>query len=77
MCLGFELAWQELYIVAAGLFRKYDRYDPTTTTAAGKEMDHHTLELYETMRERDVDMNANSIIIRFGKGSHGVRLRVR
>lgn len=76
MCLGFELAWQELYIIAAGVFRKYDRYDPTTT-AAGKEVDHHTLELYETTRERDVDMNADSIIIRFGKGSHGVRLRVR
>lgn len=71
MCLGFELAWQELYIVAAGVFRKYDRYDPT----AGKV--DHTLELYETTRERDVDMNADSIIIRLGKGSHGVRLRVR
>lgn len=72
MCLGFELAWQELYIVTAGVFRKYDRYDPT----AGKKVDH-TLELYETRRERDVDMNADSIIIRHGKGSHGVRLRVR
>lgn len=73
MCLGLELAWQELYLVTAGVFRKYDRYDPTT---AGKQV-NHTLELYETRRERDVDMNADSIIIRLGKGSHGVRLRVR
>lgn len=72
ICLGLELAWQELYIIAAGVFRKYDRYDPT----AEKKVDH-TLELYETTRERDVDMNADSIIIRLGKGSHGVRLRVR
>lgn len=70
MRLGLELAWQKIYIVSAGVFCKYDRYDPTT----GKKVDH-TLELYETTRERDVDMNAESIIIRSGKGSHRVRLR--
>ncbi|MCJ1348578.1 hypothetical protein MMC31_006810 [Peltigera leucophlebia] len=71
MCIGIELAWQELYVIAAGVFRKYNRYDPM----AGKV--DHTLELYKTTRERDVDMNADAIIIRLGKGSQGVRLRVR
>ena len=75
MCIGIELAWQELYIITAGVFRKYDRYDPMM--AAGKGDHHNTLELYETSRERDVDMNADSILIRFGKGSQGVRLRIR
>ncbi|RFU78092.1 cytochrome p450 [Trichoderma arundinaceum] len=49
ICLGFHLAYSELYIILAGLFRKYDLYDGT-----GRQKTP-TLDLYDTLRERDID----------------------
>ncbi|KAJ5086802.1 hypothetical protein NUU61_008109 [Penicillium alfredii] len=45
----FNLAYAELYIVLAGIFRKYDLDD-----GSGKQIGP-TLALYDTTRERDVD----------------------
>lgn len=68
--MQINLAYSELYLILAGIFRKYDLYDGT-----GKQTGP-TLELFETGRE-DVDM-AYDILIPFPKkGSLGVRLRVR
>ncbi|KAF2135991.1 uncharacterized protein K452DRAFT_354132 [Aplosporella prunicola CBS 121167] len=70
VCLGINLAYQELYLVIAAIFRKYDLYDGT-----GKK--GPTLELYETERKRDVDMVADMIVTAPAQGSKGVRLLVR
>jgi hypothetical protein len=66
-----NLARQELLTIIAGIFRKYDLYDGTGKQAGP------TLELYDTTRERDVNMNSDMIIPYPAKGSHGVRVMVR
>ncbi|KAF2843056.1 cytochrome P450 [Patellaria atrata CBS 101060] len=70
-CLGMNLARQELFTIIAGIFRKYDLYDGTGTQTCP------TLELYDTERARDVDMNSDMIIPYPAEGSHGVRVVVR
>ncbi|ERF75987.1 hypothetical protein EPUS_01353 [Endocarpon pusillum Z07020] len=70
-CLGINLAYQELYTLLAGVFRKYDAYDGT-----GKQQGP-TLELHNTLRERDVDMNADFIVPFPAKGSKSVQVTVR
>ncbi|KAL9122678.1 MAG: hypothetical protein Q9187_000764 [Circinaria calcarea] len=69
-CLGINLAYQELYTMCAGIFRKYDLYDGT-----GKQQ-YPTLELYDTIRERDVDMNFDYIVPFYAKGSKSVQIKV-
>ncbi|MCJ1470579.1 hypothetical protein MMC07_009225 [Pseudocyphellaria aurata] len=71
ICLGMNLAYQELYLVIAAVFRKYDRYDGSGTQKGP------TLALYETTRERDVDMKADLINACPTFGSKGVRLVIR
>jgi hypothetical protein len=68
--MQINLAYSELYLILAGIFRKYDLYDGT-----GKQT-CPTFELFETGRE-DVDMAADILIPFPKKGSLGVRLRVR
>jgi hypothetical protein len=68
--LQINLAYSELYLISAGVFRKYDLYDGT-----GKQT-CPTLELFETGRE-DVDMDADFVTPFARKESLGVRLRVR
>ena len=65
-----NLAFAELYIILAGIFRKYDLYDGT-----GKQTGP-TLELFETGRE-DVEFVADFVTPSVRKGSLGVRVRVR
>ena len=71
-CLGVNLAYQELYLVLAGIFRRYDLFDPTV-----KEDQGPTLELYDTIKERDVDGVAEFIVPFTTKNSKGVQLLVR
>ena len=66
-----NLAYQELYLVTAAVFRKYDLYDGTGMQQGP------TLALYDTIRERDVDMTSEFIVTFPARGSKGVRLLVR
>jgi hypothetical protein len=65
-----NLAYAELYIVIAGIFRKYDRYDGT-----GRQKGP-TLELWESTRE-DVDMVCDFAVPFIRAGRKGVRVLVR
>ena len=70
ICLGMNLAYQELYFVLASIFRRYDVYDETA------EEQGPTLQLYDTVRERDIDMAAD-LGAPFPKvGSQGLRIKV-
>lgn len=66
-----NLAYQELRLVIAAIFRKYDLYDGTGIQQGP------TLALYDTTRERDVDMSADFGIAYPAVGSKGVRLLIR
>lgn len=66
-----NLAYQELYLVTAAVFRKYDLYDGTGLQQSP------TLALHETTRERDVDMRAELGLAVPALGSKGVRVLVR
>jgi hypothetical protein len=66
-----NLAHQELQIVLAGVFRKYDLYDGT-----GRQKGP-TLELFETTREHDVDMAADFVSAAIRADSVGVRVLIR
>jgi hypothetical protein len=65
-----NLAYQELYLVTASIFRKYDLYDGT-----GRQKGP-TLELYETTRE-DVDADYDIVTPGIKKGRVGPRVIVR
>ena len=66
-----NLAYAELYLILAGVFRRYDLYDGTG------EQREPTLALYDTIRERDVD-HVRDLLVSFpAKGSKGVRIMVR
>ena len=66
-----NLAYAELHLLLAGVFRKYDLYDGTG------EQRESTLALYDTIRERDVDVARDMLIAYPEKGSKGVRVTVR
>ena len=66
-----NLVYAELYIVIAGVFRRYDLYD------AAIEQNGPTLALYDTTRERDVDMEHDFLIAFPNEESKGVRVKVR
>lgn len=70
-CIGINLAYQELQTFTAGIFRRYDLYDPTKTVQDGP-----TLELYETKRE-DISMDGDFVTPGPYVGSHGLRVRIR
>lgn len=70
-CVRINLAYQEIYLVAAAVFRKYDLYDGTGLQQGP------TLALYETTRERDVDMTSDMKLPYPVIGSKGVRLLIR
>ncbi|KIW06952.1 uncharacterized protein PV09_02613 [Verruconis gallopava] len=70
-CIGMNLACQELQSLTAGIFRKYDAFDPEATDQVGP-----TLELFETVRE-DVAMYADYITICPRPGSKGLRVKIR
>jgi cytochrome P450 len=70
-CIGINLAWEEMKVFVAGVFRKYDLYDGTRVGKQGP-----TLELYETGR-KDVAMYADFVTPGFVPGSKGMRVRIR
>ncbi|CAF9937873.1 MAG: hypothetical protein HETSPECPRED_000688 [Heterodermia speciosa] len=70
ICLGMNLAYQEMYFVLAAVFRKYDLYDGAVE---GK---GPALQLYETVRERDIDMVAELAVPSPEVGSEGLRIQV-
>jgi len=57
--------------VLAGLFRKYSVYD------GSEKQKGPTLELFDTTRERDVDMVADHVSAAIRSDSLGVRVLVR
>lgn len=63
-----NFAKQELSIILATILRKYDLY---------KGQEGPTLELYDTERERDIDVVRDMIIPFPAAGSPGLQLRVR
>ncbi|KAF2173703.1 hypothetical protein M409DRAFT_61992 [Zasmidium cellare ATCC 36951] len=72
-CLGINLAYQELQTFTAGIFHKYDLYDPTK----GKDgQDGPTLELYETTKA-DVAMHREFVTPALPEGSKGLRVVIR
>lgn len=70
MCIGMNLAMEEMLFVIAGIFRKYDLYDPMRKAQGGP-----TLELYETGID-DVNMWADYVTPGVKPGSQGLRLRI-
>ncbi|KAA8642815.1 cytochrome P450 [Aspergillus tanneri] len=71
MCLGVNLAYQELYIFLAGIFRRYDLYRESEKNTGP------TLALYETVRETDVDAVAEMVVAAPALGSKGTQIIVR
>lgn len=71
-CIGMYLAYQELQSFTAGIFRRYDLFDPVK----GEEQGGPMMELFETER-RDVDMDADFVTPAQWKGSRGLRVRIR
>lgn len=71
ICLGFHLAYAELYLILAAIFRRYDLYDGT-----GKQ-NGPTLALYDTVRERDIDAVVDLVVPFPAVGSQGLRLTLR
>ena len=68
---SINLAYAELYIVLTGIFRKYDLYDSTI------EQKTPTLALFETTKERDVDIEQDYLVPLSRKESQGIRVIVR
>ncbi|KAH6886986.1 cytochrome P450 [Thelonectria olida] len=70
-CIGINLAYSELQIFTAGIFRKYSAYDPSKAQQSGP-----TLELYHTT-EADVAVYSDYITFGQYEGSQGLRLIIR
>ena len=66
-----NLAYQELQSVTAGIFRRYDLYNPVENEQSGP-----TMELYKTTRA-DVAMHADYITPAPVEGSQGLRVLIR
>ncbi|GAB7323787.1 hypothetical protein MBLNU13_g07242t1 [Cladosporium sp. NU13] len=70
-CLGINLAYQELQMFIAGIFRKYKVFDKSLD-----QQDGPTLELFDTKVE-DIKMHADYVSPGLRPGSYGVRVKVR
>lgn len=70
-CIGINLAYQELQTFTAGIFRKYDVFDPSRSEQKGP-----TLELYETTRA-DISTYADYVTPAAYPGSEGLRVLIR
>ncbi|KAH8173689.1 cytochrome p450 domain-containing protein [Sarocladium implicatum] len=71
VCLGINLAYQELHSFPAALFLRYGRYDESLKDQKGP-----TLELYETTK-MDVELYSDFVTAGTHPDSKGVRVRVR
>ncbi|MCJ1381679.1 hypothetical protein MMC17_004790 [Xylographa soralifera] len=69
-CLGMNLAYAELYMCLAAIWRRFG------SEQVRVESDEGVLELFET-RERDVQIVADTFLPLQAEGSKGVRVRVR
>ncbi|RFU78085.1 cytochrome p450 [Trichoderma arundinaceum] len=67
-CLGMALARRELAITLATIFLKYDLYNG---------QDGPTMELYNTLRERDIDAHSEFIAPFPAPGSKGLQVKFR
>ncbi|KAK6068146.1 cytochrome p450 [Seiridium cupressi] len=67
-CIGQYFARREMGMVLATIINRYDVYE-------GQE--GYTLELYDTIRERDIVAHSEVIIPMPASGSHGLRVKVR
>lgn len=70
ICLGINLAYQEMYMLLAGLFRRYDVWDKS------REQKLLTLELFQTTRD-DIDIARDLVTENMKADSQGVRLMIR
>lgn len=70
-CLGINLAYQELQMFIAGIFRKYKVFDKSAD-----QQDGPTLELYDTTVEH-IKMHADYVSPGLRPGSFGVRVKIR
>jgi hypothetical protein len=68
ICYSRDLARREIAVLLATLILKYDLY---------RGQKGPTLELYDTVRSRDVDCNGEFIIPAPAKESKGMRVLVR
>jgi cytochrome P450 len=71
ICLGLNLAYSELFMIVASIFRRYDLYDGT-----GKQTTP-TLALYDTTWERDASVHYDYLVPFAAKGSKGIQVQVR
>ncbi|KAI2618667.1 cytochrome P450 [Hypomontagnella submonticulosa] len=67
-CVGQNFARREMGMVLATIINRYDVY---------RGQEGRTLELYDTIRERDIAANSEMIIPMPAKGSHGLRVKIR
>jgi cytochrome P450 len=70
-CIGINLAYAELYLTLAGLFRVYGSKE------VRGDGDKGWLELWETSFERDVEIVGDGITPLVRTGSEGIRIKVR
>lgn len=68
---SINLAYAELHIILAGIFRRYDLYDG----AAKQKIP--TLALFDTTKERDVDIAFDFLVPFPARESKGIRAIVR
>ena len=71
ICLGMNLAYSELYMILAGIFKRYELYDGTDKQTAP------TLALHDTIHERDVQVIHDCLVPFPAKGSKGIQVKVR
>lgn len=72
ICLGINLAYQELYMILASLFRRYDVWDDKTE----EQRSSLALELFQTTRE-DIDIVRDLVTENVKPDSKGVRVVIR
>lgn len=63
-----NFARREIGIILATILNRYDLY---------RGQEGRTLELYDTIRERDIDATSEMIVPMPAKGSRGLRVKVR
>ena len=70
ICLGINLAYQEMYFTLAAMFRRYK------LAGEGEKAGERTLGLYDTVKERDIDPVADIIVPTGVVGSKGLQLLI-
>jgi cytochrome P450 len=70
-CVGFHLAWAELYLTLAMIFRKYGSEEVRFEGDVGY------LELFEVEWAKDVEIVADGVTPLHRPGSKGIRIKVR